>query len=160
MKSLFFSLLIAGALSISLVSCKKEGALTESATQTPPPPPPPPQPFRINLVADSWIKYSWITCDPRTAHHGECPNNGHTTNYTMYVCSLPNVLSAANVNCNCTIKVYLASNGNDIQINDSPIMFMGNELVAAVMQSGIEINYKSNALTLPFSSLNIRVVGE
>jgi len=78
----------------------------------------------------------------------------------MYVSSLPDALSAANLNCHCTIKVYLVTNNNDIKINDSPIMFMGNELEASVMQSDINITYKSNASALPFSSLNISVVGE
>ena len=152
MKSIFFTLLIAGALSISLVSCKKEVAS---------PPPPPPHPFTINLVADTWTQYSWFTpCDPRSAYYGECPNTGQIKMNTMYVSSLTNALSAANLNCHCTIRVYLVTNSKDIQINDSPIMFMGNELEASVMQSDIQITYKSNASTLPFSSLNIKVVGE
>lgn len=147
MKSIFFALFIAGALSISLVSCKKESTSTDSTSTVSQY-----QPFTIDLVADHWVK-TWVnTCNPTYSHYGECPS-GHTA----YINNLP--LSTENLFF--TIKVYLVlSDGQALQINGQEVMFMGSGLHATVSDYNIEIDYASNALTLPFSSLAIRVVGE
>ena len=143
MKSLFFALLIASALSISLVSCKKESTSTSF--------PPPYHPFTTDLVAGRWVKI----CDPTYLHNGEC-----ALGHTMYVDSFPGALNTENLSCGCTIKVYLVlSDGKQIQINGQEVMFMGSGLQATVRDSNIEIEYRSNATTLPFSFLAIKVVG-
>ena len=156
MKSSLFTLPIAiAAIISSLCSCQKEAPLQASA------PPSAVHPFKINLVADSWIRYNWSTpCDPQDTHFGECPNTGHPDTHIVYVSTLQDALSPADLDCHCTIKIYLVANNSDSQISDSPIMFMGNELRASVMQSNVQLTYTSAASTLPFSSLNIRVVGE
>src|SRR5215467_3041420 len=102
MKHEDFAMLIASAVIIfNLSSCKKELASQPSL------PPPPPHPFEVSLVADSWIKYNSTTpCDPRQTYHGECPS-AYRADYAVYVAHLPSALGAANLNCNCTIRVYL-----------------------------------------------------
>ena len=79
----------------------------------------------------------------------------------MYVDNLSGALSAENLFCGCTIKVYLVlSDGKEIQINGQEVMFMGSGLHATVRDFDIEIESGSNATTLPFSLLAIKVVGK
>jgi hypothetical protein len=125
-------------------SCQKD-------TTMPPQIPPPRQPFSLDLVAGHWVK----TCDPRYTHYGECSND-----HTMYTANLQGVLSTSNLNCACKIKVYLVVNGKEIQINGTPILFMGSLLYATVNRGNVELTYESTAYSLPFSFLAIKVVGE
>jgi hypothetical protein len=145
MKHLSFRVTVAIAVIIlSIISCKKETTVQTF-------PPPPYQPFSVDLVADNWIKI----CDPQYTHFGEC-----SFDHQMYTDNLQDVLNSSNLNCRCTIKVYLVIDSKEILLNDTPIQFMGNELYATVNLSNIEITYKSSAYGLPFTSLKIRVVGE
>ena len=125
---------------LALSSCKKENTPTGGGYQY--------QPFTKDLVAGRWIK----SCDPQYVHNSEC-----SSEHQIYVDDFPGALNTQNLTCGCTIKVYLELDGKDIQINGSPIDFMGNKLQATVRDADITIIYKGS--TLPFSFLRIKVVG-
>lgn len=144
MKHIFFTMLTGALIIFNLSSCKKDSL---------PPPPPSPshvQPFTIDLVADHWVR----SCDPQYSHYGEC-----APEHQIYVNDFPGLLTMSNVTCGCAIKVYLITNGKEIQINNG-ITFMENKLWATVSQTDIQITYSSNASHLPFRSLNIKLVGD
>ena len=127
---------IAGALTIIMFSsCAKEEPWSASAliSQSGYPPPPPP-PANFELVANNWVNYG--------------PE--------IYVNTFKNVIASANASGNRHVTVYLQENGQQIQISQRHITYMGHELWAISSQADISVMYRCNT-KLPFTSLNIRV---
>ncbi len=145
MKRVLVTMVIAPALTIMILgSCKKENVSGE-----PPACSTPCQQFRDNLVADRWVR----SCDPLHSYYGEC-----TSEHQLYVDDISAPFLAGRASCDCTIKVYLTANGKEIEISNSKITFMGNELWATTTHAGIKITCKCATPNLPFTSLNLAIV--
>ena len=125
-------MLTASALIIlSLGSCKKDNLASNDH------PGGTSQPFTLTLIANQWIKNV----------------NG------IYVDNFKGVIPASNAG-NSNVKVYLVENGEETQMNHSFISFMSNELWATNTQTDVTINYRCSAPTLPFNSLQVKIVVE
>jgi hypothetical protein len=136
MKQLLSMLVIAGTLAIiTLSSCEKEDPYPASSYVSPSyNSPPTSSTANFVLVADNWVNYG-----------GQ-----------IYVNTFKDLIKSANPSGNRTVIVYLQENGKQIQISQTEITYMGNQLWANNSLSDVSIFYRCNT-QLPFKSLSIRV---
>jgi len=135
MKQLLSMLVIAGTLAIiTLSSCAKEDPYPASSYVSPGSYSPPSSTANFMLVANNWVNYG-----------GQ-----------IYVNTFKDLIKAANPGGNRTVIVYLQENGKQIQISQTEITYMGNQLWANNSLSDVSIFYRCNT-QLPFKSLSIRV---
>jgi hypothetical protein len=137
MKQLLSMVVIAGTVAIiTFSSCAKEVPWSPSAliSQAGNPAPANQPSANFELVANNWV------------------NSGGQ----LYTNTFKGVIATANASGNHAVTVYLQENGQQTQISQRRITYMGNELWAINSQADVSIIYRCSG-KLPFTSLNIRV---
>ena len=83
-------------------------------------------------------------------------NNWIDAGGQLYYNLFKGVIAPVNVSGTRKVTVYLQENGQQTQISQRHITYMGNDLWAVTSQADVRIIYRCSG-KLPFTSLNIRV---
>ena len=127
MKRLVFKMIIVSTIIISLfTACSKKDTFPDHTSGGTTV-----LPMTLNLTTNNW--------DPRGSG--------------IWVNVFSNVLGG--VNATYSIRIYLVTDGKDIQINH-PISFMNGQLWATNSETDVVINYRGSSQHIPY--LNIKVV--
>src|SRR5215470_419730 len=127
MKQFFSMVVFAGALTISLSSCKKEDPVASPSSFVSPSSYSPPASTASNLylVANDWVNYG----------------------NQIYVNTFKGVLPS--MSGNRTVVVYAILEGKEVEISQTHVSYKGNQLWASASGVDVSIFYQCNT-ALPF----------